>query len=79
MNLWLYCPCGPWLSLGLVINRSQGRYLHTQQDKDRINAHTNIHVSSGILTHDPNVPAGEGGSWFRPCGHCDRQYHVSVC
>jgi hypothetical protein len=27
---------------------------------------------SGIRTQDPSVLAGEDGSCFRPCGHCDR-------
>jgi hypothetical protein len=35
------------------ISPSQGRYLHTEQHKHRINAH--IHASSGIRTHDPSV------------------------
>jgi hypothetical protein len=38
---------GRWISL------SQGRYVHTEQHKQRINAH--IHASSGIRTQDPSV------------------------
>jgi hypothetical protein len=34
--------------------------------------HTDIHDSSGILTHDPTVRAGEDGSCLRLRGHCDR-------
>jgi hypothetical protein len=33
---------------------------------------TDIHVSSGIRTHDPSVWAGEDGSCLRLHGHCDR-------
>jgi hypothetical protein len=42
-------------SLGLLgrgIIPSQGRYLHTEQHKHRINAHTDIHTSSWIRTHE---------------------------
>jgi hypothetical protein len=38
----------------------------------RINAHTDIHALSGILTHDPSVRASEDSSCLRPRGHCDR-------
>jgi hypothetical protein len=41
--------------LGRGISQSQGRYLHTGQHKHRINAHTHIHASSGIRTHNPSV------------------------
>jgi hypothetical protein len=30
------------------------------------NTNTDIHASSGIRTHDPNVRAGEEISWLRP-------------
>jgi hypothetical protein len=64
-------------SVGLIgpgISPSQGRYLHTEQHKHRINAHyTYIHASSGIRTHDPSVRAGEGSSCLRPRGHCNRR------
>jgi hypothetical protein len=39
--------------LGRGISPPQGRYLQ------RINAHTHIHASSGIRTHDPGVRMGE--------------------
>jgi hypothetical protein len=58
--------------LGRMINRSQGRCLHTEQHKHRINAHTDIHASSGIRTHDPSVRANEDSSCLRPRGHGDR-------
>jgi hypothetical protein len=63
--LWLYSPCGlllPFQFLNVFtvgrffgggISRSQGRYLHTEQHKHRINAH----ASSGIQTHGPSVHA----------------------
>jgi hypothetical protein len=83
--LWLYSPCGPsplfsfliyTQSVGLlgrVTSPSQGRYLHTGQHEQRINAHnTDIHALNGIRTHDPSVRAGEDGSCRRPRGHCDR-------
>jgi hypothetical protein len=34
--------------------------------------HTDIHASSGIRIHDPNVREGEDGSCLSPRGHCDR-------
>jgi hypothetical protein len=35
---------------------------------------TDIHVLSGIRTHDPSARADEEGSRLRPRDHCDRQY-----
>jgi hypothetical protein len=58
--------------LGRGISPSQGRYLHTEQRKQRVNAHTDIHSSSGIRTHDTSVWAGEDGWCLRPRGNCDR-------
>jgi hypothetical protein len=52
---------------------SQGRYIHTEQHKHRINAHTDIHVFSGIQTHDPSVRACEDSSCLRPRCYCGRQ------
>jgi hypothetical protein len=34
--------------------------------------HTDIHVLSGVQTHDPSVRASEDSSYLRPRGHCDR-------
>jgi hypothetical protein len=49
----------------------------------RIKAYkTNIHVLSGIRTHDPSVLAGEDSSCLRLRGHCDRQcicVYICVC
>jgi hypothetical protein len=36
--------------------------------------HTDIRISSGIRTHDPNVRAGEDSSCLITRGNCDRQY-----
>jgi hypothetical protein len=58
--------------LGRGISPSQGRYLHTEQHKHRINAHTDIHASSGIRTHDSSVREGEDGSCPRLRDHCDQ-------
>jgi hypothetical protein len=64
-------------TVGLIeraISPSQGHYLHTGQQKHRINAHTNIHVLSGIRNHDPSVRASEDSSCLRPRGHFDRNF-----
>jgi hypothetical protein len=58
--------------LGWGISPSQGRYRH------RINAYTDIHVSSGIRTQDPSVRAGEDSSCLRPRGHCEQLVHRSI-
>jgi hypothetical protein len=59
--------------LGQGISPSQGRYLHTEQHKHRVNAH--IHP---CLEWDPSVGAGEDGSCLTPRGHCDRPVSVSL-
>jgi hypothetical protein len=53
--------------LGWDISPSQGRYLTQTQNKHR---HPCLEWDS---THDPSVRAGEGSSWLRPSGRCDRQ------
>jgi hypothetical protein len=54
------------------IRRSQGLYLHIQQ-QNIINTHnTDIQALSGIHTHDPKVQASGDSSWLRPAGHIDR-------
>jgi hypothetical protein len=40
-------------------------YLHIEQHKHRINAHTDIHASIGIRNHDPSVRASEDSSCLR--------------
>jgi hypothetical protein len=62
-------PFGPWPlfrfldwsvgPFGRGISPSKGRYLHTEQHKHRINAHTEVHASNVIRTHDPSVQGGE--------------------
>jgi hypothetical protein len=42
------------------ISQSQGRYLHTEQHKRRINAH--IHALSGIETHGPSIRASRAAT-----------------
>jgi hypothetical protein len=55
------------------ISPSQGLYLNTGQHKHRINTYTpNIHILSGIRTHEHSVRASEDSSCLRPLGHCDR-------
>jgi hypothetical protein len=45
---------------------------YTQNSTDTEQTHTNIHASSGIRTHDPNVWAGEDSSCLRLRIHWDR-------
>jgi hypothetical protein len=62
-------------SVGLLwrgISSSQARYLHTGQHTNTEWTHTDIHVLSGIRTHDLSVRASEGSSCLRPHGHRDR-------
>jgi hypothetical protein len=63
-------------SVGLLrrgISPSQGLYVHTEQHKHTINAHsTDIHALSGIRSHDPSVRVSEDSSCLRQSGHCDR-------
>jgi hypothetical protein len=37
---------------------------------------TDIHVLSGIRTHDPRVRASENSSCLKPSGHYDRLYNI---
>jgi hypothetical protein len=46
---------------------------YTQDNTNRINAHTNFHALSGIRTHNLSVRVSEDSSYLRPRGHCDRQ------
>jgi hypothetical protein len=58
---------------------SQGRLpthrtVYTQNKRTHsINAHTDIHASSGIRTHDPSVRPSEDSSCLRPRGYCGRK------
>jgi hypothetical protein len=90
IHIWLYSPffdLGRFFSfldlytqaiglLGQEISPLQGRYIHTEQHKHRINAHTNSHSLSGIATHDPSVWTSEDISCLRPRDHCDRHIHI---
>jgi hypothetical protein len=61
--------------LGRVHSPSQGRYLHLEEHKHRLNAYThtpNIHVLSGIRTHDPGERMSEHISYLRQRSYCDR-------
>jgi hypothetical protein len=55
-----------WL-FGRVISSSQGRYLHTWQNKHGINA--DIHDLSVVRTHDPSIRASENSSCLRRSGY----------
>jgi hypothetical protein len=57
--------------LGRGINPSQGRYLHIEQDKHRINLQ-NIQALSGIRPPDSIVRASKNSSCLRLRSHCDR-------
>jgi hypothetical protein len=54
------------------ISPSQGRYLHTGQNKHRINVHTDIYALSVIRTYDLSVGTSEGSSCPRPRRQCDQ-------
>jgi hypothetical protein len=41
-----------------------------------IGQHTDIHTSSEIRIHDPNVWADEDILYFRPRGHCDHRLSI---
>jgi hypothetical protein len=55
--------------LGRVMSHYQRHYLHTEQYKHRIDAHTDIHALSEIRAHDL---VSEDNSCLGPRGHCDR-------
>jgi hypothetical protein len=48
--------------LGRGISPSQDCCVHTEQQKRKINAYTDIHDLSGIRTHNPSVQASEHSS-----------------
>jgi hypothetical protein len=76
--LRLYSPfVGPWL-LFECLDPIHGRTpwmgdqpITSPLPKHRKNAHTDIHTSSGIRTHNPSVRANEDSSCLRLRGHCD--------
>jgi hypothetical protein len=65
--------------LGRVIRPSQGLFLYTHTQKNaraHTNTHTqtpNMHVLSGIQTHDHGFRANEDSACHRVHSHCDRQ------
>jgi hypothetical protein len=60
--LWLYSPLlGPGRFFSLLILYTVG-----------MTPWTDIHATSDIRTHDPNVRAGEDSSCLRLRGHCDQ-------
>jgi hypothetical protein len=60
--------------LGRVISPSQGSYLHTEQHKHRIKAHTDTNALRGIRTHDLSVRGSEDRLYLRQRGYRNRQY-----
>jgi hypothetical protein len=56
---------------GRVISPSQGRYLHTELQRQNKRAQTSMPLS-GIRTHDPSVRTSADSSCLRPRGYCDR-------
>jgi hypothetical protein len=81
--LWIF---NPLLSLGRFLSffifytvgrtpwtgdQPVARPLPTHRTTQREYTYTDIHASSGIRTHHPNVLASEDGSCLRHLGHCD--------
>jgi hypothetical protein len=62
----------PWTG-DQPVARPLPKHRTTQTQNKRIHV-PNIHVLSGIRTHDPNVRASESSSCLRPRGYRDRLY-----
>jgi hypothetical protein len=60
--------------LGRVIIPTQGRYLHTGQNKHRINPHTDMPTLSVVRTHEPSLRPRKDSSCLRPCGQSNRLF-----
>jgi hypothetical protein len=58
-------------------DQSVGRHLPAHRKTQTENKHTQTQASSGIITHDPSVWAGEHVSCLRPRDHCDRRSYMS--
>jgi hypothetical protein len=56
--------------VGLPASSKASTYIEDYMS--RINAHTDIHASSRIRTHDSSVWTGEDSSCLRQRGHCNR-------
>jgi hypothetical protein len=54
------------------------RPLPTHRTAQTQNKRTDMHISSGIRTHDFSVWAGENSSCLRPSGHYDQKYRSQV-
>jgi hypothetical protein len=91
LSMTLQTFVGPWPLFSFLIFYTVGRTpwtgdqpvarllpAHTGHHKHRINAHTDIHASSGIRTHDPSVRASEDSSRLRPRDHSDRTEFISI-
>jgi hypothetical protein len=65
--------------LGREIRPSQGRYLHTGQQKHRIKAHSDIHAFSGIRTHDPSIRVSEDSSCLDRAATVVGVYETNAC
>jgi hypothetical protein len=50
---------------------------YTQNNTNRQYTHTDIHILSGIRTHDPSVQANEDSTYLRQRGRCDRRMEAS--
>jgi hypothetical protein len=80
--LWLYSPCRSWPLFSFLICTQSvgllGRGISPSKASTytQNNTNTDIHVLSGIQTHDRSVGTCEDGSCPRPRGHCDR--HVTL-
>jgi hypothetical protein len=77
----IYSPCGLWPLLHFlnlyVVGRTpwtENQTVARQLPTRRINA--DIHVSSGIVTHDPSVWASQESSCLKRLGHRDRPQNV---
>jgi hypothetical protein len=79
--LWLYSPCGTWLAFQFLILYKVGRTPWTWHQptirplpihKQHKHTHTDIHVSSGIRSHDPSGRADEENLCLKASDHCDR-------
>jgi hypothetical protein len=66
--------------LGRVISSSQGLYLYTNTEKCTHTQTLNIHVLSGIRTHDPGFRASEDSAWSATVtGHLRVVASIKTC
>jgi hypothetical protein len=62
--------------LGRVISSSQCLYLYTNTEKRTCTQTPNMHVVSGIRTHDPSFQASEDSACLRTLGYRDRLWRI---